>query len=63
MGTPGILFQPRRERITPLELGGGNGALLDVGGLSCFLLSGDGYVGELLEVQQGCEGPYGSSRG
>ena len=32
-------------------------------GLSCFLLSGDGYVGELLELQQGCEGPFGSSRG
>ena len=32
-------------------------------GLSCFLLSGAGYVGELLELQQGCEGPFGSSRG
>ena len=32
-------------------------------GLSCFLSSGDGYVGELLEVQQGCEGPFGISRG
>ena len=32
-------------------------------GLSCFLSSGDGYVGELLELQQGCEGPVGSSRG
>ena len=31
-GTPGILSQPRRERIPPLELGGGNGAPLDVGG-------------------------------
>ena len=31
-------------------------------GLSCFLSSGDGYVGELLELQQGCEGPFGSSR-
>ena len=31
-------------------------------GLSCFLSSGDGYVGELLELQQGCEGPIGSSR-
>ena len=30
--------------------------------LSCFLSSGDGYVGELLELQQGCEGPFGSSR-
>ena len=29
--------------------------------LSCFLSSGDGYVGELLELQQGCEGPFGSS--
>ena len=32
-------------------------------GLSCFLSSGDGYVGDLLELQQGCEGPFGSSRG
>ena len=31
--------------------------------LSCFLSGGDGYVGELLELQQGCEGPFGSSRG
>ena len=27
-------------------------------GLSCFLSSGDGYIGELLELQQGCEGPF-----
>ena len=26
--------------------------------LSCFLSSGDGYVGELLELLQGCEGPF-----
>ena len=26
-------------------------------GLSCFLTSKDGYVDELLELQQGCEGP------
>ena len=32
-------------------------------GLSCFLSSGVGYVGEHLELQQGCEGPFGSSRG
>ena len=25
-------------------------------GLSCFLSSGDGYVGELPELQKGCEG-------
>ena len=32
-------------------------------GLSCFLSSGDGYVGELLELQQGREGPFRSFRG
>ena len=32
METPGILSRPRRERIPPLELGGENGAPLDVGG-------------------------------
>ena len=31
------------------------------GELSCFLSIGAGYVGELLELQQGCEGPFGSS--
>ena len=30
-GKPGILSRPRRERIRPLELGGGNGAPLDLG--------------------------------
>ena len=30
-GTPGILSRTRRERIPPLELGGGNVAPLDVG--------------------------------
>ena len=47
----------------PLELGGGNGAPLDVGGSLVLLSIGDGYVGELLELQQECEGPFGSSRG
>ena len=28
-----------------------------MGGTLGFLLSGDGNVGELLELQQGCEGP------
>ena len=27
--------------------------------LSCFLSSGDGYVGELVELQQGCERTFG----
>ena len=63
MGTQGILSRTLRVRIPPLELGGGNQAPLDVGGTLGFLSSGDGYVGELLELQQGCEGPFGSSRG
>ena len=62
-GTPGILCRPRRERIPPLELEAETGLLWMWAGLSCFLSSGDGYVGELLELQQGCEGPFGSSRG
>ena len=31
-GTPGILSRPRKERMPPLELGGRNGAPLNVGG-------------------------------
>ena len=31
-------------------------------GLLCFLSSGDGYVGELLELQPGSEGPFGCFR-
>ena len=30
-------------------------------GLSCSLSSEDGYIGQLLELQQGCEGPFESS--
>ena len=33
------------------------GLLLMWAELSCFLSSRDGYVGDLLELQQGCEGP------
>ena len=31
--------------------------------LSCFLSSGDGYFGELLELPQGCERPFEISKG
>ena len=62
-GTPGILDRTRRERIPPLELGVGHGAPLDVGGTLVRPLSGDGCVGKLFELQQVCEGPFGSSRG
>ena len=61
-GTPGILDRQGRERIPPLELGGGNELLWLWAGLYCFLSSGDGYVGEVLELQQGCEGHIGRSR-
>ena len=39
------------------------GLLLMLAGPSVFLSSGDGYVGDLLELQQECEGPFQSSRG
>ena len=57
-GTQGIHSRPPRERIPPLELAGEIGAPLNVGGILLFLSSGDGYVGELLELQQGCEDPF-----
>ena len=64
----------RRERRDFFPDHAGKGSLLSSGeaetglpwmwaGLSCFLSSGDGYVGEILELQQGCEGPFESSRG
>ena len=62
-GTPGILSPQRRERIPPLELGGGNGAPLDVGGTLVLPLEWRRVCRELLELQQGCDGPFGSSRG
>ena len=60
---PGILSRQLRERIPLLELGAGNGAPLDVGGTLVLPLEWRRYVGELLELQQGCEGPFESSRG
>ena len=62
-GNAGNSFPTMQGKIPPLEVGGGNGATVDVCGTSCFLSNGDGYVGELLELQQGCEGPFGNSRG
>ena len=67
------LFEMRRERREFFSDLAGKGSLLSSyeaetgllwmwAELSCFLLSGDGYVGELLDLQQGCEGPFGSSR-
>ena len=47
MGTPGILSRQRGERIRPLELGGGNGAPLDVGGTLVIPLQYDMDLGVL----------------
>ena len=62
-GTPGILSLRNRERIPHLELGGGNGAPLDVFGTLVLPLEWRRVCRELLELQKGCEGPFGSSRG
>ena len=56
-GTPGILAQTRCEMIPPLELGGGNGASLDVGGTLVLTLEWKQYIGELLELQKGVKDP------
>ena len=67
-------LEMRRERQEFFPDHAGNGSLLSSqevetgllwiwAVLLCFLSSGDGYVWELLELQQGCEGPFGSSRG
>ena len=62
-GTLGTVSRSLRERIPPLEQGGGNGAPLNVGGTLVLPLEWRRYDGDLLELQQGCEGPFGSSRG
>ena len=61
-GNTGNIFRSTQGKDPSIDLAGGNGATLDMGGTLGFLLSGDGYVEELLELQQGCEGPFGSSR-
>ena len=53
----GILSRPRRERIPPLELAGGNGATLDMGGTLGLLLSGDGMSGNFLTCSKGVKDP------
>ena len=64
----------RRERREFFPDHAGNGSLLlsyeaETGlnwmwaGHSCFLSSGNGYVGELLELQKECEGRFVTSKG
>ena len=68
---PPLEMRRERQEFFPEQAGKGSlissyeaetGLLWMWAGPSCFLSSGDGYVGELLELQQGCEGPFGSSR-
>ena len=65
-------MRPERREFFPDHAGKGSllsskeaemGLLWMWAGLLCFLSSGDGYIGELLKLQQGCERPFGSSRG
>ena len=70
-GAPPLKLRRERQEYLPDHVGKGSllwnyeaetGLLWMWAGLSCFLSNGDGYVGELLELQQGCEKPFGSSR-
>ena len=67
-------LEMRRERRESFPDEAGKGSLISTyeaemgllwmwAGPPCFLSSEDGFVGELLELQQGCEGPFGSSTG
>ena len=51
------------DNIPPLELEFGNGAPLDVGGTLVLPLEWRRVCRELIELQQGCDVPFGSSRG
>ena len=60
---PPLEMRQERRELFPDHVGNGSllwnyeaetGLLWMWAGLSCFLSSGDGYVGEFLELQQGC---------
>ena len=60
----GFLSRRNREMDPYLEMRRENrGSAWVVAGPSVFLSSGDGYVGELLELPQGCQRPFRGSRG
>ena len=61
-GMPGILSRPHSERIPPPELGGGHGAPLDMGGTLVLPLEWRRVCRDILELQEGFEGPFGSSK-
>ena len=59
-------LEMRRERRELFPDQAGKGSLIlsyEVETGLLWMWAGDGYVGELLELQQGCEGPFGISRG
>ena len=56
-GTRGIVSRPRRERIPPLELGGGNGAPLDEGGTRDSSRVETGMSGNFLSCSKGVKDP------
>ena len=58
-GNAGIPF-PTKQRNEPSswDKEGKPGLLLSCGGTLVVPSSGDGYVGEILEVPQGCQGPF-----
>ena len=69
---PPIEMRRDRRDLSPEEAGEGSlissydaetGLLWMWAGPSCVLSSEDWDVGELLQLQQGCEGPFGRSRG
>ena len=62
-GTPGFLSPLIREMDHPLgmrrETLGSSGVVAEP---SVLFSSGDGYVGDILELPQGCEGPFQGPR-
>ena len=56
-------FPTKQRKFPHIELRGGNGAPLDLAGTLVIPLEWSRVVRHLLELQQGCEGPFGSSRG
>ena len=62
-GNAGNSFPTKQGTIPHLELGGINGAALDVCGTLVLPLEWRRVCRVILELQQGCEAPFGSSSG
>ena len=61
-GNAGNSFPTTQGTSPPLDLGSGNGAPLDVDGTLVIPLEWIPVYRGTSELQQGCEGPFGSSR-